>query len=137
MTSPAPPPGFTPFPDMGGYMQHSGPYCWAKDAAGEFIYGFQSDARHGNPNGVLHGGAIVAFVDTFLGHAVVMRTQKMCATVSLNSQFIAGAPIGGWIIGRARLRQTTRTLAFAEAEVMTGDTLLLTASGVFRIFEAR
>ena len=135
--TPMPPAGFMAFPEMGGFIAHSGPYYWAKEPSGEFVYGFQSDARHGNPNGVLHGAAIVAFVDTFLGHAVVMGTKKVCATVSLTSQFIAAAPVGQWITGRARLRQATRSLAFVDAQVTAGETLLMTATGVFRIFEAR
>jgi hypothetical protein len=62
------PPGYNMLPELNGYAAHSGPYFWSKDADGGLIYGFQSDERHGNPNGVLHGGAIVTFVDTALGH---------------------------------------------------------------------
>jgi uncharacterized protein (TIGR00369 family) len=127
---------FTAFAMSEGFIDHNGPYFWGKDAAGEFVYGFQSDARHGNPNGVLHGGAVTAFVDTFLGHAVVTRTARPCATVALNVQFVGGVPAGGWIAGRARLRQLTRTMAFLDAEATCGDRLLLTATAIFRLFDA-
>jgi acyl-coenzyme A thioesterase PaaI-like protein len=128
---------FTPFALDGGFIGHNGPYYWGKDAAGDFVYGFQSDARHGNPNGVLHGGAITAFVDTFLGHALVMQTARPCATVALNTQFVAGVATGGWIAGRGRIRQLTRSMAFLDAEALAGDTLLLTATAIFRLFEPR
>ncbi|MGB3811006.1 MAG: PaaI family thioesterase [Parvibaculum sp.] len=127
---------FTPFAESGGFIAHNGPYCWAEEPSGEYVYGFQSDARHGNPNGVLHGAAITTFVDTFLGHAVVAQTERLCATVTLNVQFVAGAPAGGWVSGRARLRKLTRTMAFLDAEVSVGDKLLLIATAVFRVFEA-
>lgn len=131
------PPGFTPFRESGGYIGLSGPFFWKKQADDTYVYGFRSDARHGNPNGVLHGAALVTFVDTLLGHAVVGATGKPCATVALTTQFVAGAPIGRWISGGARLRRLTRTMAFLDAEASDGDALLMTATAVFRIFETR
>ncbi len=127
---------FTPFAEIGGFIAHNGPYYWAKESSGEVVYGFQSDARHGNPNGVLHGAAVTTFIDTFLGHAVVAQTGRLCATVALNAQFVAGVPTGGWVSGRARLRKLTRTMAFLDAEVSAGDKLLLTATAIFRVFDA-
>lgn len=127
---------FVPFAENGGFISHNGPYFWARESSGEFLYGFQSDSRHGNPNGVLHGAAVTAFVDTLLGHAVVVRTGRLCATVALNVQFVGGVPAGGWISGRARMRTVTRTMAFVDAEVSAGDKLLVTATAIFRIFDA-
>ena len=49
---------FMPFAESGGFIAHNGPYYWGREASGELVYGFQSDARHGNPNGVLHGAAV-------------------------------------------------------------------------------
>jgi acyl-coenzyme A thioesterase PaaI-like protein len=135
--SATPPAGFTPMPHQDGYIGLSGPFYVRGDAASGFDYGFQSDHRHGNPNGVLHGAAIVAFIDTLLGHAVVMATGRMCATVALDNQFVAGVPTGGWISGRARIKKLTRMMAFLEAEASAGDTLLLTSTAIFRIFENR
>jgi uncharacterized protein (TIGR00369 family) len=131
-----PSPDFTPFSESTGFIGHNGPYYWAKEPSDDWVYGFQSDERHGNPNGVLHGAAVTAFVDTFLGHAVVARTGRLCATVALNVQFVAGAAAGGWISGRARLRKLTRTMAFLDAEASAGETLLLTATAIFRVFDA-
>lgn len=125
----------TPFAGSDGFIGHNGPYFWGREPSGDFVYGFQSDARHGNPNGVLHGGAVVAFVDTFLGHAVVSRTSRPCATVSLNTQFVGSVPAGHWISGRARMRKLTRTMAFLDAEASAGDKLLLTATSIFKLFD--
>jgi acyl-coenzyme A thioesterase PaaI-like protein len=128
---------FKPFAETDGFIGHNGPYFWAKEASGEFVYGFQSDARHGNPNNVLHGAAITAFVDTFLGHAVVANTGRPCATVALTLQFVGGVATGHWITGKARIREVTRTMAFLDAEVRSGDRLLLTATSIFKLFEPR
>ena len=80
-----PPAGFQPFGVTDGFIGLSGPYYWREDLAGQPEFGFQTDARHGNPNGVLHGGAVLTFLDTILGHAVVRGAQRPCATISLDS----------------------------------------------------
>lgn len=128
------PEGYTALAEQDGYIGLSGPFFWRRDEDGRYGYGFLSDARHGNPNGVLHGAAILTFVDTILGHAVVTATGRKCATIALTSQFVAGVPTGGWISGRADIRRLTKTLAFLDAEASAGDALLLTATAIFRLF---
>lgn len=135
--SATPPAGFISMAHQEGYIGLSGPFYVRGDAESGFDYGFQSDQRHGNPNGVLHGAAIVTFIDTLLGHAVVKATGRMCATIALDNQFVAGVPTGGWISGRAKIRKLTKTLAFLEAEALAGDTLLVTSTAIFRVFEGR
>jgi len=86
--------GFQPFQFSDGFIGHNGPYFWRPGSEGGFEFGFQTDARHGNPNGVLHGGAVLTFLDTILGFVVVHEAKRPCATVSLDSRFIATAPPG-------------------------------------------
>jgi acyl-coenzyme A thioesterase PaaI-like protein len=119
-----------------GFIGHNGPYYWRWDAAGRLEFGFQSDQRHNNPNGVVHGGAVLGFLDTILGHVVVRETGKRCATVALDSRFVAATPPGKWITGRVTARKVTRSLAFLDAEAMAGDTRLVTATAIFRVFDA-
>lgn len=130
-----PPAGFAPFEFADGYIGLSGPFFWKREGEG-FVYGFHSDRRHQNPNGVLHGAAVLTFLDTCLGHAIVATTGRKCATVALNAQFVAGAPAGGWVSASVRFRRTTRTMAFLDCEASSGDTLLVTATAIFRVFEA-
>ncbi len=132
-----PPPGFQPFEIRDGFIGHNGPYFWRQVSDGVFEFGFQTDARHGNPNGVLHGGAVLTFLDTILGHAVVREAGRPCATVSLDSRFIATAPPGAWVRGRTVMKKLTRTFAFVDAEAFAGDKLLVTATAIFRIFEQK
>lgn len=129
------PDGFQPLQEAEGFIGLSGPFFWRRDENGQYTYGFPSDRRHGNPNGVLHGAAILTFIDTILGHAVVSATDRKCATIALTSQFVAGVPTGGWISGRADIRRLTKSLAFLDAEARAGDSLLLTATAIFRIFQ--
>lgn len=132
----SPPDGFKPLRIDGGYIPLNGPFHYRRDAEGRLEFGFQSDARHGNPNGVMHGGAILGFLDTVLGHAIVRETRRYCATVSLDSQFMASVAPGPWITGRVRIKRVTRTLAFVDGEAAAGETVLVSATAVFRLFEA-
>jgi len=128
------PDGFKTLRNEEGFVSHNGPYYYRKDADGRVEFGFLSDERHVNPNGVLHGGSILGFLDTILGHAVVRETRRRCATVSLDTQFMASVPPGAWITARARVKRVTRTLAFVDGDAVAGETLLASATAVFRVF---
>jgi uncharacterized protein (TIGR00369 family) len=129
------PAGFQHIGPLEGFIEGNGPYYWRRDAAGRLEFGFQSDARHLNPHGVLHGGAILGFLDTILGYVVVHETQRRCATITLDTRFMASAPAGQWISGRAEVKRLTRSLAFVDAEATANGTLLVTATAVSRIFD--
>jgi acyl-coenzyme A thioesterase PaaI-like protein len=129
------PEGFKPYPLTGGFVGHNGPYYFRQDDTGVYEFGFQTDDRHGNPYGFIHGGAVLGFLDTMLGGAVFRETRRRCATISLDSRFIAGAAPGVWITAHITLKKVTRAFAFVDGEAFAGDRLLVTAAAVFRIFE--
>jgi hypothetical protein len=41
---------------------------------------------------------------------------------------------GSWIEARVRVRKLSKTLAFLDAEATSAETLLLTATAIFRMF---
>lgn len=128
------PEGFRRFADYEGFIDVIGPYYWREDGADGIEYGFASGLRHGNPNGVLHGGALVSFIDTVLGYEVIRLTGRRCATVALNTQFVAGGRPGAWVTARVAVRRLTGSMAFVDGQVEADGTLVVTASGVFRVF---
>lgn len=130
------PAGFELIDIGGGFIGHNGPYYWRGSPDAEMDFGFWADSRHVNPNGVVHGGAIFAFLDTIAGHAIVTRVNRRCATIALDSRFMASTAHGTWISGRATIRKLTRSLAFVDTEALAGDDLLATASAVFRLFDS-
>jgi acyl-coenzyme A thioesterase PaaI-like protein len=135
--SPPPiPPGFKLMLPNDGFMANNGPYYLRRIAEDGYAYGFQSDDRHTNPNNVLHGGAIIGFLDTIMGHFAASSAKRPTATIGFDSRFLAGARPGAWIDGRVIMRRMTRTLAFIDGEAIAEGTLLVTASGIFKVFEA-
>jgi len=129
------PPGFKLMLPNDGFMANNGPYYLRRIAEGGYAYGFQSDDRHRNPNDVLHGGAIIGFLDTIMGHFAASSAKRPTATIGFDTRFLAGARPGSWIEGRVIMRRMTRTLAFVDGEAFADGTLLVTASGIFRVFE--
>ncbi len=128
------PDGFQPLAMRSGFIDMLGPFYWKHADDGAFLFGFMSEAKHGNPNGVVHGAAFVALVDTCMGHVIEHSTGRKCATIGLDTQFLAGGKVGGWIEARARLRSMTRTLAFLDGEIRADGALLMTATAIFRVF---
>jgi len=116
-----------------GLISLLGPYYWRQDGE-TYVYGFQSDARHGNPNGVIHGGALTAFADTMTGHLIEHACGRKCATIAIDSRFVAAGKVGAWVEGRARLRKLTKTLAFLDVDLMAEGELIVTTQCVYRVF---
>jgi len=132
-TAAAPPPGYQPFGRHGAFAQRIGPFFLRPDGDGGWRYALQLDRRHLNPNGIAHGGALYSFADQFLGHAIVHRLHRMCATVKLKVEFLSAARPGHLVEGDCDIVRASRTMAFVRARVRSGGTLLMTADGTFKL----
>jgi acyl-coenzyme A thioesterase PaaI-like protein len=138
--SPSPPPdipnGFKLMLPNDGFMANTGTYYLCRlPEDGGYAYGFQSDDRHRNPNNVLHGGAVIGFLDTIMGHFAATSAKRPTATIGFDTRFLASTQPGAWIEGRVMMRRMTRTLAFVDGEAIADGKLLVTASGIFKVFE--
>ncbi len=131
------PEGFKPFQIPGPFALACGPFYYRQEADGGYGYGFAAEERHTNPYGVVHGGVLFTFADTFMGRTVVAAAKCACATITLNTEFMAGGAPGNWIEGKAEVTRMTRGLAFLRADVSSGGELLMTASGIWRLFPER
>ena len=76
--------------------------------------------EHFNPNGALHGGVVMALLDTAMGHAVgtlVAPEGAFNASAQMNVHFLE--PIrAGKITARAKVRKCGKRLAVVEAEAI-------------------
>ena len=99
------------------------------------------EARHTNPNGVLHGGVLTTLMDECLGGVIasVRGMEAMWAaphaTVDLNVSFMSGARPGDDIIVEGRVLKVGRTVAFGEVEARRRgkDDLIAKGRGTFTI----
>ena len=135
------PDGYQPFPELGGFVRVCGPYYYKPpDGAASpsvFRYGFRAGPAHLNPNGVVHGGALMTFADTVMGAAVYYLAKRPCATISMNSEFLAGAPPDSWIEAAVTVTRQTNSLTFARCELDADGTILLTSSGIWKLFQPK
>ena len=108
---------------------------YQKGPLADATFGMVLDQRHSNLNGVVHGGALFSFADSFMGMHLEANSKRLTATISLNVDFASGVAADGWVEGRARLVRQARTIAFLQGEVTFGDKVLMTANGVWRVFD--
>ncbi|MDN3564655.1 PaaI family thioesterase [Paeniroseomonas aquatica] len=121
-----------------GYPGLIGPFWFKRDAdGGGFRYGFTAEARHLNLGGVVHGGMLMSFADDVLGMTVWEAAgRKPCTTVQLSTQFIAPVKLGDYVVGRAEVLRTTRSVVFVRGLVSVGDRTIVHADGIWKILGA-
>ncbi len=136
LSHPAIPPGFQALPAGGEFIGINGPLYLLHQGA-DVRLGLRVEPRHLNPMGVLHGGMTASFCDMLIPLSVHRKSpelgQRFLPTISLQVDYLAPAPLGCWIEGRAELLRATRTLVFAQGLVTADGVPCARASGVFKI----
>ena len=94
---------------------------------GTATWEYTVDPAHYNVNGVLHGGVLMALLDTAMGHAVaalVAPEGRFNAAAQFNINFFL--PIKtGLVRARAEVKKLGKRLAVVEAEATDEDGRLL------------
>jgi uncharacterized protein (TIGR00369 family) len=136
--SPNIPAGFAPLRLSMGFLEAVGPLYgrWADD---RLLLGFRVEQRHCNPGGVAHGGMLATFADMLLPIASRFQSKMelgFLPTVNLTCDYLAPAPLGTWVEGRAELVKATRNLLFSQGLATADGEPVLRANGVFKITSA-
>lgn len=136
MTSsdPAPPAGFVPVKLGSTFATHSGA-LFARWHDGRLQVGFRVEPHQVNPGNHCHGGMLSLFADIVLSSAAQYQTdipRQFLPTISLQLDFMNGAPLGEWVQGDATILQVTKNLVFSQGLITCGDKAVARASGVFR-----
>jgi uncharacterized protein (TIGR00369 family) len=129
------PDGFVPFKLAMGFLEASGP-LYGKWIDEHMVLGFRVEMRHCNPGHVCHGGMLATFADMFLPFAARFQTKLntgMVPTVNLTCDFLAPAPLGSWVEGRADPVKVTKNLLFVQGVATADGAPVLRASGIFKI----
>ena len=90
---------------------------------GKAVWEYTVDPAHYNTNDVLHGGVLMALLDTAMGHAVadlVAPAGRFNAAAQFNINFLL--PIkSGRVRASAEVRKVGKRLAVVEAEATDDD----------------
>jgi uncharacterized protein (TIGR00369 family) len=133
------PEGFAPFKIAMGFLAANGPLYGRWDGT-HLLMGFRVEARHCNPGQVAHGGMMATFADMLLPIAARFQSKTdmgFLPTVNLACDFLAPAPLGAWIEGRAEVVRMTRNLLFAQGLATADGEACLRANGIFKIKSTR
>lgn len=133
------PSGFEPLKIGGEFLRRNGP-LYVRAEGGDVRLGFRVEARHTNPVGICHGGMMASFCDMLLP-VVVLRTRRdlglrFLPTVSLQVDYLAPAPEGSWVEGRAELLRATRSLLFMQGTVNADGEPAARVSGILKLGQA-
>lgn len=132
------PDGFAPFKLNFGFLEANGPLYgkWSDD---RLLLGFRVELRHCNPGRVCHGGMLATFGDMLLPIAARFQSKSdmgFLPTVNLSCDYLAPAPLGAWVEGRADALKITKNLLFAQGIATADGVAVLRANGIFKITSA-
>lgn len=128
------PEGYVPvFPE--GFNAYVGPILGRFDGPELGPHHFFLDLRpeHMNGGDMMHGGMMMSLADVVLGSTVAHAAGAMGSTISLNCDFLAGAPLGTRVEAEAIVSRKTRSVAFVSGRLFSGDVTFMTASGIWKI----
>lgn len=118
----------TPFLDM------AGPY-YVRNDDDRIVVGTRIHEGQINHIKVAHGGVLSTLADVALSLQVheAERPRLPVATMSLNSNFLAGANLGDWVEAFATIDRMSKRTAYCSGRILCGDKVLMTMSAVFAI----
>lgn len=92
---------------------------WAKKLDGQWFYGLLTGLEHANPNGVVHGGVLMAFADHGLSMLAWEAAERApCTTIQLNTHFLDAIKPGEFIELRGEVTRRTRGLVFVRGRIV-------------------
>jgi len=118
-----------------GFIAASGP-LYGKWDGERLLLGFRVEPRHCNPGQVCHGGMLATFADMCLPIASRFQSKidlGMMPTVNLTCDYLAPAPLGAWVEGRAEAIKVTKNLLFAQGLATADGNPVLRANGIFKV----
>jgi len=119
-----------------GFMKHNGGILFKTISESEYQFKATINENHLNAAGITHGGFIAAFVDAGAGTAAHRSAgNSPCVTISLELKFISAVKLGQELIGNTKIQKKTKTMVFLTSELTTGNRIVATASGIWKILK--
>lgn len=131
------PDGYKPLKRGGGYLVSLGPWYCRLDAKGQCVLAIRVEDRHCNIRHIAHGGFLVAMLDTALGIVISNSREppQPIVTVSLTTNFVSSAEPGDWVDARVNIDRMGNRLAYASCQLVCGERVIMTGTGVFALMK--
>ena len=117
-----------------GFMRHIGGLSLKKIDINSFEFSVIVKEIHRNSGKIAHGGFLSTIADTGMGTAAHMVGEnKRCVTISLDVKFISAALLSQTLKGVVKIQKKTKSLIFITCEMSNTESIVVTASGVWKI----
>jgi uncharacterized protein (TIGR00369 family) len=121
-----------------GFTGHLGPLWVRRTDEGRVVGMIVADYHCNNHLGSIHGGALMTLADIGLGHGVAdVLGGYGCVTVSLQTQFVAGARLGDFVVCHSEVIRRSKHLVFVRGLITVGETTVASAEGIWKVLEPR
>ena len=118
------------------FMELIGPLLRSTKLEGKNTYGLQTNDRHNNPIGLVHGGVLTSLLDHVVALAAWNAAGRVpTVTIQMDTQFLGAAKSGDFLEARASIRHLTRSLVFIDAEVFCANGPIASASAILKILQ--
>jgi uncharacterized protein (TIGR00369 family) len=122
--------------DHSEFLSLVGP-VWRRVREEGTAYGLLVESKHGNRNGVAHGGVVTTMLDVGLGRtSSAAHGGRPQSTISLDVQFLGPVRIGDFAAVEAEVVRQTRSIVFLRGELRVCDEVRATAQGIWKILGA-
>jgi len=128
------PEGFAPATFSTGFLDVAGPYFTRKEAD-HVAVGIRIADGHLNGINVAHGGVLTTLADVALSYQLFVseKPRLPIATINLNTNFLTGAKLGDWVVAHAHIDRKGKRTAYCHGEIIAGEQVLMTMTGVFAL----
>lgn len=117
-----------------GFNLFAGPFYRLPDEGETRRFAFIVLEKHMNAAGTAHGGLLMTFADIAMSRTSRLATgASSCSTVSLSCDFAGPGRLGELIEIGVHVTRKTRTLVFLHGQITSGERVLMTATGLWRI----
>ena len=121
-----------------GFMKHNGGVLFKNVSETEYEFKSTVNQNHLNAAGITHGGYLAALIDAGAGTAAHRSADNApCVTISLDIKFIGASRSGDEIIGKVIILKKTKTLVFLSCELKCNNSIITSASGVWKIIKIK
>ena len=121
-----------------GAMPASAGLPWTRRDGDGRRYAMLTGPEHANPQGAVHGGMLMTFVDHGLSMlAWEAADRAACSTIQLNGHFLAAVQPGEFLELEGEITRKTRSMVFVRGKLRVGDRDVLAADGIWRILRGR
>ncbi|MDA9092013.1 PaaI family thioesterase [Pelagibacteraceae bacterium] len=115
-----------------GFMSHNGGLELKKIDENNYTFSSVVKEIHLNSGKIVHGGYLSTIADTGMGTAAHMVSNKRCVTISLEIKFVSAGLLNQTLNGKVKIQKKTRSLVFMTCEIFNPESVVITASGVWK-----